>query len=136
MPTTISDLRDGIATNLATITGLRTSAEVPDNPSPPIAIVQLQRVAFDGAFQGGMTTYEFLVSVVVGRVAEREAQRRLDAFASTSGDASIKAAIESDRTLDGECFDLRVSEMQNIGAVLLGEASYLAADFAVTVYAE
>ena len=136
MPTTITDLRDGIATNLATITGLRTSAEIPDNPSPPIAIVQLQRLAFDGAFAKGMTTYDFTVSVIVGRVAEREAQRRLDAYASSSGTASVKAAIESDRTLAGECFDLRVSEMQNIGAVLLGEASYLAADFAVTVYAE
>ena len=135
MPT-ITQIRDGIATNLATITGLRTAAEIPDNPSPPIAIVQLQRVAFDGAFKGGMTTYNFMVSVVVGRAAEREAGRRLDAYASTSGSSSIKEAIESDRTLNGLVFDLRVSEMQNIGAVLLGEARYLAADFAVTVYAE
>lgn len=132
----ISDLRAGLATNLATITGLRTAAEIPDNPSPPIAIVQLQRVSFDGAFQSGMTTYDFTVSVIVGRAAEREAQRRLDAFASSSGASSIKAAIESNRTLGGECFDLRVSEMSNIGAVLLGEASYLAADFVVTVFAE
>ena len=136
MPTTITELRDGLAANLATITGLRSSATIPDNPSPPIAIVQLQRVGFDGAFKGGMTTYDFVVSVIVGRVAEREAQRRLDGFASSSGASSVKAAIESDRTLAGECFDLRVSEMQNIGAVLLGEASYLAADFVVTVYAE
>lgn len=132
----ISDLRAGLATNLATITGLRTAAEIPDNPSPPIAIVQLQRVSFDGAFAKGMTTYDFTVSVIVGRAAEREAQRRLDAFASSSGDSSVKAALESDRTLAGECFDLRVSEMANIGAVLLGEASYLAADFVVTVFAE
>ena len=135
MPT-ITQIRDGLATNLATISGLRTSAEIPDNPSPPIAIVQLNRVAYDGAFQGGMTTYDLTVSVVVGRVAEREAGKRLDAFASTSGLQSIKEAIESDRTLSGLVFDLRVIEMQNIGAVLLGEASYLAADFAVTVYAE
>ena len=135
MPT-ISDIRDGLATNLATISGLRTAAEVPDNPSPPIAIVQLQRVAYDGAFKGGMTTYDMLVSVVVGRVAEREAGRRLDAYTSTSGASSIKEAIESDRTLNGLVFDLRVVEMNNIGAVLLGEATYLAADFAVQVYAE
>jgi hypothetical protein len=135
MPT-ITEIRDGIATNLATISGLRTASEIPDNPSPPIAIVQLQRVAFDGAFQGGMTTYDLIVSVVVGRVAEREAGRRLDAYTSTSGASSIKEAIESDRTLNGLVFDLRVIEMQNIGAVLLGEATYLAADFAVTVYAE
>jgi len=132
----ISAIREGIATNLATIPGLRTASEIPDNPSPPIAIVQLQRVAFDGAFAKGMTTYDLIVSVVVGRVAEREAGRRLDAYTSTSGASSVKEAIESDRTLNGLVFDLRVIEMQNIGAVLLGEATYLAADFAVTVYAE
>jgi len=133
---TITEIRNGLATNLATISGLRTSAEIPDNPSPPIAVVQLQRVAFDGAFQGGMTTYDLIVSVIVGRVAEREAGRRLDAYSSSSGASSVKKAIESDRTLGGKVFDLRVVEMTNIGAVLLGEATYLAADFAVTVYAE
>ena len=131
----ITDLRDGLATNLATISGLRTAAEVPDNPSPPIAVVQLQSVNYDGAFQQGMTTYNFLVSVIVGRAAEREAQRRLDAYASSSGSQSVKLAVQSDRTLGGNAFDVRVSEMSNIGAVLLGEATYLAADFVVTVYA-
>jgi len=43
----ISDIRDGIATNLATISGLRTSADLPDNPSPPIAVVQLNNVQYD-----------------------------------------------------------------------------------------
>lgn len=131
----ITDLRNGLATNLATISGLRTAAEIPDNPSPPVAVVQLQNVAYDGAFQKGMTTYNFIVSVIVGRVAEREAQRRLDAFVSSTGSSSIKLAIESDRTLDGAAYDVRAVEMTNIGAVLLGEATYLAADFAVTVYA-
>jgi hypothetical protein len=83
-----------------------------------------------------MTTYDLTVSVIVGRVAEREAGRRLDAYSSSSGASSVKKAIESDRTLGGKVFDLRVVEMTNIGAVLLGEATYLAADFAVTVYAE
>lgn len=131
----ITDLRNGIATNLATISGLRTAAEIPDNPSPPIAIVQLQSVDYDGAFQQGLTTYNFLVSVIVGRPAEREAQRRLNAYASSSGDQSIKLAIQSDRTLGGSAYDVRVVNMTNIGAVLLGEATYLAADFVVTVYA-
>lgn len=131
----ITNLRNGLATNLATISGLRTAAEIPDNPSPPIAVVQLQSVDYDGAFQQGMTTYNFLVSVIVGRPAEREAQRRLNAFASSTGDQSIKLAIQSDRTLGGNAFDVRVVTMTNIGAVLLGEATYLAADFVVTVYA-
>lgn len=133
---TISDIRSALATNLATISGLRTASEIPDNPSPPIAVVQITNVSYDGAFQQGMTTYNFLVSVIVGRVAEREAQRRLDAYSSTTGASSIKNAIESDRTLGGNAYDVRVTEMTNVGAVLLGEATYIAADFAVTVYAQ
>jgi hypothetical protein len=131
----ISDIRTGLATNLATISGLRTASEIPDNPSPPIAIVNLQSVNFDGAFQQGLTTYNFIVTVIVGRPAEREAQRRLDAYASSTGASSVKLAIQSDKTLDGSAYDVRVTDMTNIGAVLLGEATYLSADFAVTVYA-
>lgn len=133
---TISNIRSALATNLATISGLRTASEIPDNPSPPIAVVQITNVSYDGAFQQGMTTYNFLVSVIVGRVAEREAQRRLDAYSSTTGASSIKNAIESDRTLGGNAYDVKVTEMTNVGAVLLGEATYIAADFAVTVYAQ
>ena len=131
----ITAIRDALAANLATISGLRTAAEIPDNPNVPIAVVQLQSVDYDGAFAQGLTTYNFIVSVIVGRPAEREAQRRLNAFASSSGDSSIKLAIQSDKTLDGNAYDVRVVNMTNIGAVLLGEATYLAADFVVTVYA-
>lgn len=131
----ITAIRDGLVTNLATISGLRTAAEIPDNPSPPVAVVQLQSVDYDGAFGQGLTTYNFLVSVIVARPAEREAQRRLNAYASSTGDSSVKLAIESDKTLSGNAYDVRVVNMTNIGAVLLGEATYLAADFVVTVYA-
>jgi hypothetical protein len=93
-------------------------------------------VSYDTAFQGGLTTYSFIVSVIVARVTEGRAQERLDAYASTSGASSVKEAIESDRTLGGVVADVRVVEMTNVGAVLLGEATYIAADFAVTVYAE
>jgi len=132
----ISTIRSALATNLATISGLRTASEIPDNPAPPVAVVQITNVSYDGAFQQGMTTYNFLVSVIVGRVAEREAQRRLDAYSSTTGASSVKNAIESDKTLGGNAYDVRVTDMTNVGAVLLGEATYIAADFAVTVYAQ
>lgn len=131
----ISKLRQEIAVNLAAIPGLRVSSDIPDNPSPPIAIVQLQSIAFDGAMAKGLTTYSFIVSVIVGRASEREAQRRLDGYASSSGAQSVKLAVESDKTLAGNAFDVRVSEMSNISAVLLGEATYMMADFVVTVYA-
>ena len=131
----ITDIRDGIATNLATIPGLRTSAELPDQPNPPIAVVQLNNVTYDQAFQNGLVLYNFTITVIVGKVAERLAQQRLNAYAST-GAGGVKTALESDRTLGGSAFDVKLQEMTNIGAITLGEQQYLAAEFAAIVYAD
>lgn len=131
----IAAFREGIGKNLATIRGLRVAVEIPDNPSPPVAIVALQSVSYDGAFHGGLTEYQFAVSMIVGRAAEREAQRRLDVYVNT-GEGGVKYAIESDRQLGGSAYDVRVSEMTQVGSVSLGDATYLACDFLVTVYAE
>ena len=131
----ITELRDGLATNLATIPGLRASATIPDNPSPPIAIVQLARVQYHQDFKRGMTEYNFAVQVVVGRVDERTAQRNLDAYCSSTGDSSVSLAVESDRTLGGKAFDCIVTEMTNYGSVLISDVTYLAAEFNVRVLA-
>lgn len=131
----IAEIRAGLAANIATISGLRVSAEIPDNPSPPIAVIALNNVSYDLDFNRGMTLYNFTVTLIVGRVAERDAQRKLDAYAG-NGDRSIKTAVQSDRQLGGSAFDCRLSEMSTIGALNLGEQTYLAADFAVQVYAE
>lgn len=130
----ISLIRQGLATNLATIPGLRAVAEVPDLPNPPIAIVALNSVSYDRAYANGMTSYNFTVTVIVGRVAERDAQRRLDAYIST-GDSSVKSAIESDKTLGGNAYDCRVVSMDSVGSLTISDNTYLAADFTVTVIA-
>jgi hypothetical protein len=46
-------------------------------------VVQLNNVQYDQAFQGGMVIYTFTITVIVGRVSERTAQSRLNAYAST-----------------------------------------------------
>lgn len=131
----ITELREGIAANLATIPGLRTAATIPDNPSPPIAIVQLSRVQYHQDFKRGLTEYNFAVQVVVGRVDERSAQQRLDLYCSSTGDYAIGLAVESDRTLGGKAFDCIVTEMTNYGSVLISDVTYLAAEFNVRVLA-
>jgi len=110
---TIYAMRQGLATNIATISGLRASAEIPDNPSPPIAIINLDTIDYNLAFNQGLTQYNFVVTVIVGRAAERTMQRKLDAYSEISGSQSVKLAIESDRTLGGEVQDLRV-ERSNV----------------------
>lgn len=131
----IADIRKGLKTNLSTIRGLRVAESIPDNPNPPQAVVALSNVSYDRAFASGLVEYNFIVSLVVGRASEREAQRRLDAFISTVGTQSVKTAIESDKTLDGMVYDLRVIEMSQVGQLTIGDTVYLGADFAVTVYA-
>jgi hypothetical protein len=130
----ISQIRTRLATNLATISGLRTAAEIPDLPNPPIAVVSLNSVTYDGAYAKGMTTYNFSITVIVGRSAEREAQRKLDAYIST-GASSIKSAVESDKTLGGYAYDCRVVSMDSVGSLTVSDTTYLAADFTVAVIA-
>jgi hypothetical protein len=98
-------------------------------------VVQLNNVTYDQAFQGGLVLYNFTITVIVGKVAERLAQQRLNAYAST-GAGGVKAALQSDRTLGGSAFDVKLQEMTNIGAITLGEQQYLAAEFAAIVYAD
>jgi hypothetical protein len=130
----ITLIRTGLATNLATIAGLRTAAEVPDLPNPPIAIVALNNVSYDRAFADGLTNYTFIVTVIVGRAAERTAQRKLDGYI-TPGANSVKNALESDKTLGGYAYDCRVVSMDSVGSLTISDTTYLAADFTVSVIA-
>lgn len=132
----ITNIRTNLATRLGTITGLRTAATMPDLPNPPIAVVTPVSVTYDNAFQRGMNTYSFNVTLIVGRADERTAQNSLDAFVSSTGTKSIKLAIEGDKTLAGAVFDTRVVEMRTYGALSYGEIVYIAAEFTVLCYAD
>lgn len=132
----ITDLRAGLATRLGTISGLRTTTETPDTISPPIAIVNVANVNYDRTFQRGLDEYNFVITVIVGRVGERSAQRLLDSYVSSTGASSVKLAIELDRTLGGNCESLRVTDMRNYGSLVIGEITYLAAEFNVVVFAQ
>jgi hypothetical protein len=133
---TVTGMRTALATNLGTISGIRTYADIPDNPMMPAAVVGLQSVSYNQAMARGLTEYNFVVTVIFGRVATSQAQRSMDQLIDDEGGRSIKTAIESDKTLDGNAFDVRVSEMTNIQSVTIGDITYLTADFAVIVYAD
>ena len=133
---TIAQIREGIATNLRTIAGLRTTDTVPDNPQPPVAIVSPSSIQYDLSFQRGLDLHNFVVMIVVGRASERNAQRTLDLFCAGTGASSVKAAIESNRTLTGLVQDLRVTSMRNYGSTVIGETTYLAVEFDLVVYTQ
>ena len=59
----LADIRDGLATNLGTLSGIRVYEEVPDNPALPCAVIQLDQVEYDVAFQRGATQYTLACSM-------------------------------------------------------------------------
>lgn len=134
MPT-FTQLRTGLATNIATISGLRTANLIPDQVNPPIAIITPETITYDTSFARGLDEYNFTILVVVHRVAERSAQSSLDAFCNPTGSTSIKTAIESDRSLGGKAQTLRVTDLRTYQALSVGDVDYLAAEFSVVVYA-
>lgn len=135
MSASIADLASGLETRLATITGLRVFDHVPDVFAVPCSFVLPESVSYWNDFSGGLVEVPFTVTVVVGRSSERASQKSLYAFMSYSGDKSVRAAIEADRSLDGVCQTLLVDSASNIRMVSQGDADYLAVDFSVTVHA-
>ena len=134
MPT-IAELKNGLATNLATISGLRTSGTIPEQVNPPVAIITFNNVDYDTTFGRGLDMYSFTVTVIVSRADARNAQNLLDVYCAPTGSSSIKTAIELDRSLGSKANDLRVTGLSNYCNLSIGVTNYFADEFAVTVYA-
>jgi hypothetical protein len=130
----ISLLRAGLAKNLGTIKGLRVVETLPDLVNPPMAMIGLNKVAYNQQNQRSMAEYTFQVTVVLGRVSERTAQRDMDVLVAP-GEGSVKYAIESDRTLGGNAYEVFVPELSAIGAVSINGIDYFSAEFSVQVFA-
>lgn len=134
MPATVSQVATGLAANLATITGLRTSVYQPEQLNPPFAFPTLNQIQYHKAFAGGDVVMDWTVTVIVGRYADRNAFATLDGFLSYSGATSIRAAIESDKTLGGVCQTLVLPSGANITSLNSADAEFLQIRFQVTVH--
>lgn len=92
----LTAIMDGLEARLATISGLRVSDVVPDQINPPQAFVGVPPVTdYHGSMRMGLTRLEVPVWVMVSAALDRIGQRRLAEFASPSGTASIRAAVEA-----------------------------------------
>lgn len=135
MAGTALDIQDKLAEALQTIPGLRVADHLPEQINPPIAVIQVQSVTYHRAMQGGLSTFEYVISVVAGRLGDRTAQRTLDAWMSWDGALSVRAALEDDQTLSGVAKTVKVNDMLAVRPVSLGDAAYLSVEFNVYVNA-
>jgi hypothetical protein len=132
MTVTVSTVRDNLKTQLATITGLRCYDTIPDSINVPAAVVGMLDFEFDTTMHRGFDTASLDIILITGRMSERSAQNSLDTYLSGSGASSIKAVLESNRTLSGACQTLRVTNATS-GSLQVGSIDYLAYRFRVTV---
>ena len=132
---TFSGIRSGLAANLARIPGLRTYNYIPDQINPPVAVVGPSSVTYDTAFSRGSDEVVFDAVVIVARADEKAAQDALDTYCDSAGSASVKAAIEYDRTLGGAVIDARVTDLTSYQSLAVGEVQYLAATFRISIVA-
>ena len=131
----ISDIREGIKQNLSSIEGLRCYDLVPDVIVPPCVVVGQLDFTFDLNNARGLDQANLDVFVIVQRFSERTGQDKLDTYLAGSGDKSIKAAIESDRTLGGACNTLRVTSAES-GTYQMGDIDYLSYRYRLTVWGQ
>lgn len=128
----VQAIADGLAARLATITGMRTSSHAADSISTPHAAVSVEAITFDRAMGRGLDELTFTVRVYTSRASDRAGQKTLHGYL---GGASVKAAINGDRTLGGAAADTHVSGVSNVGVYDVAGTDYFGADFTVTVYA-
>ena len=134
MPATVSQVASGLATRLATISGLRTSAYQPEQLNPPFAFPTLNSINYHRAMGGGDVVMDWTVNVIVGRYVDRNSFAILDDYLSYSGAKSVRAAIEGDKTLGGVCQTLVLPSGANITSLSSADAEFLQIQFQVTVH--
>lgn len=135
MPATVSQVAEGIKTRLATVTGLRTFSYQPEQVNPPVAFPVLESIEYHGAMAGGNVRMRFNVMVIVGRYLDRVAHSNLDGYLSYDGATSLRAAIETDRTLGGVCQTLIMDSGLSVGTLVVAEAEFLSVSFSLLVHA-
>jgi len=102
--------REALAANLGVLDAYaHVSPYMLAQPVPPaIQVAYVEEVDYDAAMQRSSDEWTWIVQAFAGLLLDQAAQETLDSFLDPSGPTSIKAAIESDRTLGGIADDLRV----------------------------
>lgn len=130
MAASFVDINAGLKDTLLAIPGLRVVDYLPEQINPPTAIVMVDSVDYEGAFQGGLVSSTHTVMVFVSRTNNRGATIALDQFMSQG---QVPEALKRDYTLDGLVASALVKSAQSFVNYAIGDAQYLGVTFTVEV---
>jgi hypothetical protein len=126
----VNAVRVALAAALADVPNLRAYSFVAPKIEPPAALVAVGSGFYDDDFDASMTA-RFGVMVLVARADDRSGQKSLDAYISSTGAQSIKAAVEADITLGGEVSSAKVVGWNDPQEYEIAGVSYLGVEFDV-----
>src|SRR5262245_66429155 len=87
--TTLDQIRNGLATNLATIPNIQVSAYMLVSPTPPVIHILPAGIEYDRGMHGGLDILTFTVEVFVAVGLDVGAELRLDAMLGATGGNSV-----------------------------------------------
>jgi len=102
----LSAIRDGFATVVGAISGLRVYANEPDGAReyPCMVVEPIEAMTYqEGAGTRIETDFEMLVTLYVQKQNSSEGWQELDKYRSPTGTESIMQKIRGDRTLNSSC---------------------------------
>lgn len=135
MTATLTEVRQALATTLATISGLESHAFRRGTMTPPAAIVYPAPGALID-YQVSMDAEQDLrlvILVIVEAGDEQSASEQLDAFIAAAGANSVNAAVNANQTLGNTVDGCRVLVAQDYGTYTVGGVEYYGVEFAVEV---
>lgn len=123
-------LREAATSNIDGLNGYSYGASMMNTPAFFVADVELD---YGSALESGMETAVFNCRMLVSKTDDSGGQERVDDYMASEGERSVRAALESDRTLSGECFEVHVDKAEGPKVYVHNGVDYLGCQFRVQV---
>lgn len=132
MATTVSQVRDGIASVVDDVTGLHVYDTIPDSFVPPGAII-IPENSVPRTVTGTRDEQNYRVLLLLANEVTRVAQDTLDGYLSSTGDTSLRAKLASTSNLGIGGVKAIWMGWENYGRVQWDGAVYFGAEVLIQV---
>ncbi len=129
----ITQIRSGLKTCVAAVSGLEAHATRPGQVNTPAAVISRRHGPQPATLGPADHDYVFAVTLLVSLADDTAGQDKLDAYLSPSGAGSVVAAIAADEDLGGVVEYAVVTDVEPDQLIEWAGQSYLGADIIVTV---
>lgn len=125
-----------LAARAATVDGIMAADSfVPESVTVPHFYVGEWTFTYDQTY-GGLVDAEVVCRILCSRSDIQAGQDLLRGFMAPTGATSLKAALEAEPTLGGECMDLHVRLVRGHRLYQVGDARYYGAEWPVRILGE